>query len=286
MMTTTSSACLPIHPETRDLNHLTSNPRLSHLQKKPLVVIDPRVEDYHLLIAGVHPQTTVLLLDRDRDGIEQITQALAADRGDRLHIICHGHPGTLHLGKNPITGDHLFSYQHLLKQWNVSEILLYACQVADSPSNTFIQRLHQLTNANIAASQYPVGNTAKAGSWHLETQIGSVNPQPAFSSQVLQEYQGILHSFYLDQFGTFDSDVILGTSNSDDIVALAGDDTIEGLENPDLLSGNAGDDMINGGAGNDVIYGGADDDTIMGALDDDIIVGDQGRDRIAWKSRS
>jgi Ca2+-binding RTX toxin-like protein len=126
-----------------------------------------------------------------------------------------------------------------------------------------------------------VGNAAKGGTWHLETQIGTVNPKPAFSSQVLQEYSGILHSFYLDQFGTFETDVILGTSNSDDIVALAGDDTIEGLENPDLLSGNAGHDMINGGAGNDVIYGGGDNDTIMGADDDDIITGDQGNDQLS-----
>jgi hypothetical protein len=64
MMIITSSACLPIHPEIRDLNYLASNPRLSHLQKKPLIVIDPRVEDYHQLRAAVETQATILLLDQ------------------------------------------------------------------------------------------------------------------------------------------------------------------------------------------------------------------------------
>lgn len=272
---------LLVNTEVRDFNPFSSDRGLTCSQKKPLIIIDPRVEDYHQLIAGVETQATILLLDQSRDGIEQITIALVTDPSDSLHIICHGHRGTLYLGKNPITGDNLFSYQHFLKQWKIREILLYACQVADSPSDTFLQRLHQLTNASIAASQYPVGNAAKGGTWQLETQIGLVNPQAIFSSQVLQEYAGILHSVYLDQFGTFENDVLVGTSNSDDIVALAGDDTIEGLENPDLLSGNAGNDMINGGSGNDIIYGGAEDDTIMGAEDDDIIAGDQGNDHIS-----
>ncbi len=258
------------------------SPSLEHCNRsqRPLIVIDPRVENYHQLITGIDSQATIILLNQNIDGIEQITQALAHHPSPSLQIICHGDPGRLYLGKTPITQDNLLSYHPFLKQWNVREILLYACQVAENPSSSLLQLLHQLTDANIAASQYPVGNAAQGGTWHLETQIGFVDPQPPFSAQVLQEYAGILHSIYLDQFGTFESDVLVGTTNPDDITALAGDDTVEGIENTDLLSGNSGNDVINGGPGSDIIYGGSDDDIVVGAEDNDIISGDQGNDLV------
>jgi hypothetical protein len=41
-----------------------------------LVVVDPTVSDYHILLSGVSPNTEVYILDKHRDGIEQITEIL------------------------------------------------------------------------------------------------------------------------------------------------------------------------------------------------------------------
>ncbi|NET17021.1 MAG: DUF4347 domain-containing protein [Okeania sp. SIO1H6] len=248
---------------------------------KTLIAVDRRVEDYERLLKGVNQQATVILVDPDIDGIEQITQAISDRPTHSLHIVCHGNPGTLFLGKTPINQDNILSYRQSLKKWGVSEILLYACDVAADPSSQFLLLLQQLTHAHIAASQYPIGNAAKGGTWDLETKIGSFVPRTAFSPQALQEYTGILHGFYLDQFGTFGNDYLIGTENPDDILALDGDDTLEGLGNTDLLSGNAGNDVIYGNEGSDIAYGGPDDDAVFGFDGNDILSGDPGNDIVS-----
>ncbi|MEH2451658.1 DUF4347 domain-containing protein [Nostoc sp.] len=60
-----------------------------------LVVIDPRVEDYPILAAGVDEGANVLILDLHRDGVEQITEMLVDHPASALHIVCHGSPGCL-----------------------------------------------------------------------------------------------------------------------------------------------------------------------------------------------
>jgi large repetitive protein len=42
-----------------------------------LVIIDSTVADYQSLIAGLVPGAEAIVLERDRDGVEQITEALA-----------------------------------------------------------------------------------------------------------------------------------------------------------------------------------------------------------------
>ncbi len=41
-----------------------------------LLIIDPAVADYQLLLDGISPHTFVHILDKHRDGIEQITEIL------------------------------------------------------------------------------------------------------------------------------------------------------------------------------------------------------------------
>lgn len=81
-----------------------------------LVVIDPRVEDYSMLAAGVDSGASVVILDLNQDGVEQISEALASTSCTSLHIVCHGAPGSLELGKTPLSDDSLEQYNHLLQQ--------------------------------------------------------------------------------------------------------------------------------------------------------------------------
>jgi hypothetical protein len=60
------------------------------------------------------------------------------------------------------------SYATELQQWQVTEIALYACEVAaDNTGLEFIQHLSAITGANVAASASKVGHSALGGSWDL-----------------------------------------------------------------------------------------------------------------------
>lgn len=81
---------------------------------------------------------------------------------------------------------------------------------------TFLQRLHQITGANIAASNQRVGNAASGGSWQLETRIGQITSGLAFLPEVTQAYAGVFSTPPISLqtiTGTFDE--------SDNIVANA-----------------------------------------------------------------
>ena len=161
--------------------------------RSPLVAIDPRLEDYQILVAGVEPGTKVLVLDPNRDALPQIARALSTAPADSLQIVCHGAPGTLNIGKTPLTGDNISQYSYILSELGVRDILLYACNVAEDKN--FIQNLHKFTGANIAASANRVGNAAKGGTWELEEEVGEVTTASAFSPEARQAYPGVFVSF-------------------------------------------------------------------------------------------
>ena len=169
-------------------------------QQKRLMVIDTRVENYRQLATGVTPETKVALIDPNLDGIEQITKLLSNYPTNSLHIVCHGDPGILYLGKTPISEQNLPKYTGYLQEWGIIDILLYSCNIA-SQSDNLLQLLHKFTGANIAASKHPVGNPLKGGTWDLESRIGSVASEIAFLPQVIQYYPGVFHGlqFYLGQ---------------------------------------------------------------------------------------
>ncbi len=159
-----------------------------------LVVIDPRVENSSQLFAGVSSDAQVVMLEPDKDGIEQITVALSKYSAHSLHIVCHGGPGVLFLGNIPVSRENIDTYRGWLQEWAVEEILLYGCNVAADmvfPGVSLLESLHKLTGANIAASTHRVGNSALGGKWELETQIGEVTSGLAFLPSVVQEYSGV-----------------------------------------------------------------------------------------------
>ena len=102
-----------------------------------IVFVDSAVEDWQSLAAGVKPGMEVVLVDRAKDGIAQIAEALESRKGiESVHIISHGESGSLQLGKTSLNSDNLETYRDCLKQWfsssvnslkNRFEILLYGC---------------------------------------------------------------------------------------------------------------------------------------------------------------
>ncbi|WP_338022444.1 DUF4347 domain-containing protein [Argonema antarcticum] len=97
-----------------------NNPKI-----KTLVFIDDRVDDYQFLASGVKEGVLVSILDRDRDGVEQISAKIQkfTDGGsliDAVHIVSHGSPGTVELGNTFLSFDTLERYKNDLQQWHKS----------------------------------------------------------------------------------------------------------------------------------------------------------------------
>ncbi|ELR98279.1 DUF4347 domain-containing protein [Gloeocapsa sp. PCC 73106] len=168
-------------------NYLISQPTL--------VVIDAEIENIELLATGLSPSARLLILNPDRDGVQQITAALKRFPDvSSLHLVSHGTPGCLYLGNIRLNLETIANYAPQFKTWkNLTNLLVYGCQVAAGKiGQDFLQRLHQLIPNNLAASTQRVGNLAKGGSWDLDYRIGTFDHEElAFLPEVREIYGGV-----------------------------------------------------------------------------------------------
>src|SRR6476661_943868 len=193
-----------------------------NIAAKQIIIVDPTVQNYQQLVADIPADTQVVVLDGARDGVEQITEILAGTSNlSAVHILSHGSQGSLKLGATYLNSENLESYSTLLQQWqaNLSEnadILWYACNVGEEPAlipskggkedseppflkeaggSSFIQKLSEITGADIAASNDKTGSTKLGADWDLEIQTGSIEATNPFNAQALQNYDYSLATF-------------------------------------------------------------------------------------------
>ncbi|BBD69051.1 hemolysin-type calcium-binding region [Nostoc commune NIES-4072] len=239
---------------TLHTSHFQVNPATSTSYTHSLVFIDMAVEDYSDLVNGVVDNAEVFVLDSTQNGVEQITEILAScvdaqrlvarhrPNLTNIHIVCHGAPGCLQLGNTHLGLDTLDKYSQQLQLWqkifsigksnNLWNLLIYGCNVALGDAGTeFVDKLHQLTKANIAASRGRIGNTALGGNWKLEVRTTDMEASLAFAETTRQTYAGVLATFTVNNTGdTDDGDRNNGITTLREAINLAnatpGDDTI------------------------------------------------------------
>ena len=176
-------------------------------RKIDLVVVDSKVENYQQLISGVKAGTEVILLDRTRDGIEQITEIL----GDRqninsLQIVSHGRVAAVEIGSTELNIHNLETYSSQLQQWGkalskTGSILIYGCNVAAGKSGReFANKISEITGKNIAASNTITGSSKLGGDWKLAITTGEINAELAFKKEVLETYNYVLGTLVTENF--------------------------------------------------------------------------------------
>jgi len=166
---------------------------------KSLVFIGSDLDDYQSLASGALPGTETIILDKNGNGVEQITaklQTIAAAGGtvDQVHIFSHGSSGSLQLGSATLNSDNLPQYENLLQGWRnalreKADIVLYGCDVAAGSGSDFVARLGELTGADIAASG---DRTGRGGNWNLEFAKGDIEAPLALNPQAIADYRGTL----------------------------------------------------------------------------------------------
>ncbi|MBD2680828.1 MULTISPECIES: DUF4347 domain-containing protein [Nostoc] len=174
-------------------------------QNTGILFIDSSVQDYEILLDCVVLKVEPIVLDSSQDGVEQITQILLQrPQVESVHIVSHGSPGCLYLGNTQLSLSSLERYTQQLQTWLCQAVILYGCNVAAGDAGEeFLQKLHRLTGANIAASTTLTGNASLGGDWDLQVQVGKdfsiTNPIAlAFRQEALSTYTGVLAPGSLD----------------------------------------------------------------------------------------
>ncbi|MDY6902320.1 MAG: DUF4347 domain-containing protein [Cyanobacteriota bacterium] len=167
---------------------------------KSILFIDSSIDNYDFLIKGVVEDIEKIILDSKRNGVEQITDVLAQeDEVETIHIVSHGSPGCLYLGNSELNLGNLKYYKQQLQNWYSKNLLIYGCNVAAGDAGEeFVEKLHRLTGANIAASKTKTGNAELGGDWELEVRVGSnfavgndIGLSLIFEQNTLTEYSGV-----------------------------------------------------------------------------------------------
>ncbi len=249
------------------------------MNQTKLLFIDSKVENYHHLISEVDSNTKIVILQPNQNGIDQISKSLGEclDVGT-VHIISHGTKGTLYLGNSILNSENIHQYVDSIQQWGKylsadGEILIYGCEVANGKEGRkFVRQLHQLTGANIAASETLTGNVSRGGNWNLEVIFGQLKSALAFTPEVRVSYPGVLANIVVDTT----NDVV---DDSDGVTSLR-EAIIQANSTPE-------DDTIQLTAGatyNLTISGSEEDNAATGDLDivaggGEITVTSQGQDK-------
>ncbi len=170
-----------------------------------IAFVDSNIDDAMTVMANLTSDVKILL-DPTRDGIAQITEALKNYQGlSGIDIISHGSVANLQLGNNSLNANSLSQYTNALQQWKTAltseaDILIYGCNVAAGESGqTFINKIGNVTGADVAASIDTTGNAAKGGNWTLEYATGKIETATPFTDFLMNSYQGILPSLFTTQ---------------------------------------------------------------------------------------
>ncbi|MFS8119190.1 MAG: DUF4347 domain-containing protein, partial [Microcoleus sp.] len=175
--------------------------------KNDLVIVDSKIDNYQQLVSGVKAGFEVIAIDPGRSAIVQITEILSQRSNiNSIHIVSHGQEAAIQLGSIELNIHNLEAYSSQLQQWGKAlresgNILLYGCNVAAGESGIkFVQKLSEITGANVAASNNLTGSAALGGDWELEIVTGQINVELAFEKAVLEHYTSVLATLVTEDF--------------------------------------------------------------------------------------
>lgn len=166
-------------------------------QLREIAFIDSSLPDLVDLLAGVSPGAEVVFIDPGQDGLEVMSDILTGRSGyDAIHILGHGDSGLVVLGSSRITNNSIENYSDIFSQIGSAlkvdgDILFYGCNIADNQSGEWlVERIAELTGADVAASNDLTGAAELGGDWDLEFSVGVVEA-PTFNAD---SWQHILHT--------------------------------------------------------------------------------------------
>ncbi|MGD1917597.1 MAG: PQQ-dependent sugar dehydrogenase, partial [Pleurocapsa sp.] len=188
-----------------------------------LIVIDSNIVGYENILGTDISNSEILVIDGNKDGIAQITEALNAyEEVASIQIFSHGDSGSIQLGSTELNSANLQQYHDDLIDWGKvlsenGDILIYGCNVAGGAGVNFINALSDLTGADVAASTDLTGNSDALGDWDLEYATGEIEANLALSPQTTSSFEGTLHEgteYAVEEDPNFQNESVLSGLNS------------------------------------------------------------------------
>lgn len=166
---------------------------------RAVLFVDIGVPDIEGLLAGIDAtRVEIHLLDNTRDGISQIRDVVSqGEPVSSVHIISHGSAASVKLGATTVDAASVESLGDSLRELGTlltddADILLYGCNVAATgEGKDLVERLAELTGADVAASTDLTGSANAGGDWDLEYAMGEVRRE-LLSSDIDNSWEGVL----------------------------------------------------------------------------------------------
>jgi hypothetical protein len=212
--------------QTTTQNDETSTASAAEQQTHEIVFVDTGVENYQALVddlvnsADTNRNIEVVLLDSERDGIEQISETLQGlDDLDAVHIISHGDDGSINLGNTSLNANTLSENNLSIALWanaftESGDILIYGCNLAETEAGqSLIGDISNLTLADVAASTDLTGAASQGGDWDLEFNAGTIESTVAISVEAQQQWNTVLAETVYESYGTVSEDKEIKSSD-------------------------------------------------------------------------
>jgi hypothetical protein len=199
---------------SREAVFALTQPKTSTTPQKELVFIDAGAPNYQQLINDLLKAQAegrpieVVVLESGRDGVEQITEAMAERRDvSAVHIVSHGSDGSLSLGDTKLNAYNMERYRDAIAGWQGSlaegaDLLIYGCDFAGSAQGRdMVDTNSALNGADVAASKDKTGVADRGGDWELEYEAGEIETGLAFSSELQEDWRGTLADYIVTDAG-------------------------------------------------------------------------------------
>ncbi|MFW3898427.1 DUF4347 domain-containing protein [Pseudomonas bharatica] len=184
-------------------------------QRNEVVFVDGQVSNVGQLLEGLSPKTEVVVLDPNKDGLQQMADYLKGrDNLDAIHLLSHGADGTVQLGNVWLASNNLAEHRAALESIGAAlkadgDLMIYGCDVGQGgKGQAFIDQLAAITGADVAASVDDTGSAALGGNWTLERSSGAIET----SALSVAGYDSLMASTYTG--GAVASAPVLGTTTN------------------------------------------------------------------------
>ncbi len=153
---------------------------LEHFRQE-IVYVCENVDGYEQVVGSIlaeedeHRQVDIVVLERKKDGVEQIATSLASyDNIDTVHIISHGVDGAVNLGNTWLNMDNLDEYGDTISNWcngfsENTELLFYGSDIIQTDEGQeFVDKFSLMTKIDVIVCYRDVGLTQSATSYGCE----------------------------------------------------------------------------------------------------------------------